>query len=63
MLPASFPHPGPVHVHFEHSYTDGIKSAVRMIQVQMITFPKVPWEGKYVTMTSFQIPQVSSTAW
>lgn len=42
LLPAFFVHPGLVHIHFGHSYANRIKSAVSIIQIQMIlslTFP------------------------
>ena len=42
LLLASFVHPGPIHMHFGHSYANGIKSAVSIIQIQMILFLTFP---------------------
>lgn len=54
LLPASFVHPGPFICILDIIMQMGLNSDPND------TFPNIPWEEKYVTVTSFQITQIFS---
>lgn len=47
----------PVHMHFGHYYANGIKSAVSIIQIQMILFLTFPGKRNMSQWQAFKLPK------